>query len=135
MKKILLLLLALPLYFYGSAQAYQQLRFEDVEYVTIESHSGIEVRSITPQADGSYSVELFNSNYNNRGEQAIYTFDWYLSYKGKRVSDYNKSTLACRRSKQQAVWIWPDEVPKGYERYVSVQLGREPIFRDRRDDD
>ena len=63
-----------------------------------------------------------------------YAFDWYLSYKGKRVSDYYSSTIRCRKTEQRTVRCWPDEVPRGYESYVTVQFGREQAPRDRRDD-
>lgn len=134
MKKYLLFFFGLLLYSSVSAQAYRTLNIVEPDYVTLESHSGIEVRSITPKFDGSYSVELFNTNYNNGNERATYTFYWYLSYKGKRVSDYNKSAIICRKSQQQTAWAWPGEIPQGYEKYVTVQLGREPAPRDYRDD-
>lgn len=123
----------------ASGQAYRQIRIADEVSNTHNSHSGIVVQTITPLYDGSYSVTLFNSNYNDPYDgvsyRTSYSFAWYLSYKGKRVSDYLQSTIRCRATEQKSVWAWPDEVPKGYEKYVSVQLGRESGKRDYRDDD
>lgn len=62
-------------------------------------------------------------------------FVWYLSYKGKRVSDYcySSSNGHWRFSKKHRAW--PDEVPIGKEKYVTVQLGKEPARQDYRDDE
>lgn len=92
--------------------------------------------SITPQSDGSYLVVTAPTSKPS-------SFEWYLSYKGKRVSDYYKSVFlresvfadAITWSQSVKVWAWPDEVPVGHEKYVTVQLGREPRVKDRRDDD
>lgn len=109
--------------------------FVEPEYVTISSSQGINVRSIEASYDGSYLVTLSNSNRGNQGEITSYSFEWYLSYKGKRVSDYFQETIRCGQSSSRTVYCWPGEVPLGNERYVTVQLGREPARRDRRDDD
>lgn len=109
--------------------------FVEPEYVTISSTQGISVNSITPNYNGSYSVNIGNSNRGNQGEITSYSFEWYLSYKGKRVSDYYHETIRCQQSSTRTVYCWPDEVPSGNERYVTVQLGQEPAKRDRRDDD
>lgn len=135
MKKYLLLVVGLFLYGAASAQVYRGLNIVETDYVTIDSYSGIEAKSILPNYDGSYKVELFNANYNSPSTHATYSFEWYLSYKGKRVSDYYKSAMACRISKEHIAWVWPNEVPQGYERFVTVQLGKQPQKRDRRDDD
>ncbi len=110
----------------------------------IHSHTGIEVKSIVLQSDGSYAVELCNTNtryskyYGQLTVRPYYIFDWYLSYKGERVSDYFNAKVRVEESVTKTVFAWPDEVPKGHERYVTVQFGREParvnIPRDRRDD-
>lgn len=109
--------------------------FVEPEYVTVSSQEGISVGPITLNQDASYSVVLYNNNRGNQGEITSYNFEWYLSYKGKRVSDYYQETIRCGKSTSRTVYAWPGEVPAGNERYVTVQLGREPIKRDRRDDD
>ena len=134
MKKLLLLLCAVSFYAVANAQAYTQIHIQSLEYNTNNSHVGIVVNSITPQSGGSYVVELYNANYSDEGCRTSYAFDWYLSYKGKRVSDYYSSTIRCRKTEQRTVRCWPDEVPRGYESYVTVQLGREKAPKDRRDD-
>ena len=134
MKKLLLTLAISILATTMFGQAYRSLSIAPLEYNTHESHSGI-VSSITPQSDGSYLVSLFNSNYNDDGNtRTSHHFYWYLSYKGKRVSDYYNNTIRCRKSEEVAAFAWPNEVPKGNERYVTVQLGKEPRPKDRRDD-
>lgn len=135
MKHFILTALFLSLGFCGYAQA--NIR----EYNTRQSSSGIDVRSITYQSDGSYRVILCNTNHNDPYDgvwyYTSYNFEWYLSYKGKRVSDYFQSTIRCMENEDKYVYAWPNEVPRGYERYVSVQFGREQnmVNKDRRDDD
>lgn len=135
MKKYLLFVFGILVYSSVSAQAYHSLNIVSRDYVTNESFSGIVVSSVTPQEDGSYSVTLFNSNYDSSYEAVTNSFDWYLSYKGKRVSDYFKSAIRSRNISTKTVLAWPDEVPKGNEKYVTVQFGRERTTpTDRRDD-
>ena len=137
MKKLFLILCTVSFYTIANAQAYIPLRLEAdtaKEYNTNRSYVGIVVNYITPQGSGSYTVELFNANHNDEGCYTSYAFDWYLSYKGKRVSDYYSSTIRCRDTEQRIVRCWPDEVPRGYESYVTVQFGREKALKDRRDD-
>jgi hypothetical protein len=52
------------------------------------------------------------------------------------VSDYFDTTIRCRKSGEKTVYAWPGDVPKGYEKYITVQFGREQkqIVKDRRDD-
>jgi len=137
MKKLFLTICGVIVCMTTSGQAYHSLRIADVENNIHNSHSGIVAQTVAPLSDGSYSVTLFNSNYNDPSDGVSYrtshSFFWYLSYKGKRVSDYYQSTIRCRTTDQKAVWIWPNEVPKGYEKYVTVQFGREPLVKDRRD--
>lgn len=135
MKKFLLIICGLLISSTVSAQAYQRLHFADPNYVTNNSHVGIDVKSITPQDNGSYYVVLFNSNSNHGNDVITNSFEWYLSYKGKRVSEYFSSLIPARKYENKTVWVWPDEVPKGYENYVTIQFGREPRVKDRRDDD
>ena len=109
--------------------------FVEPEYVTISSKDGISVSSITPNHNNSYTVVLHNNNRGNQGEITSYSFEWYLSYKGERVSDYYQETVRCGQSSSRTVYAWPGEVPAGNERYVTAQLGRQPAKRDPRDDD
>ena len=55
------------------------------EYVQIESSQGIEVKSLVFTGTKGYTVTFFNNNYSRSDERNSYSFDWYLSYKGKRV--------------------------------------------------
>ena len=102
-----------------------------VETYEVESEKGIVVQSTTVNSDKSITATFFNRNnkdfttdYNST--KYIYTFKWYLSYKGKRVSDYYTEYIPCQQMASRTVYIWPDEVPKGNEKYVTVQLGLEP---------
>ena len=127
-----MLLAATPV---ANAQAYRSLNIIPAENVTIKSKEGIVVQSTTVNEDKSITVTFMNSNYNNDGERNTYNFEWYLSYKGKRVSDYYTEAIRCRQTGSRTVYYWPNTVPAGHEKYVSVQLGREPRKKDRRDDD
>lgn len=109
--------------------------FVEPEYVTISSKDGISVSSVTPNQNNSYTVVLYNNNRGNQHEITSYSFEWYLSYKGERVSDYYQETIRCGQSSSRTVYCWPGEVPAGNERYVTAQLGRQPAKRDPRDDD
>ena len=91
----------------------------------------------------SYSVSFINTIVEQQN------VIWYLSYKGKRVSDYFNTLVGGRHVKltetggigaanggaSQTVFAWPGEVPKEHEMYVTVQLGKEPEKKDRRDND
>lgn len=116
--------------FNGFSQAYHGIRFSEPSYTTIEEHSGISCSSITPQPDGSFKVVLYNSNRNEPDDITTYSFKWYLSYKGKRVSDYYQTNLRCRKSTTKTALCWPGEVPNEYLRYVTVQFGGERNYRD-----
>lgn len=119
----------------ANAQAYRPLNIQRSENVTVNSKEGIVVQATTINDDKSFTVTFMNSNYNNDGERNTYIFEWYLSYKGKRVSDYYTEAIRCRQTGSRTVYYWPNTVPAGHEKYVSVQLGREPRKKDRRDDD
>lgn len=119
---------------------YQQLKIIQSTYVTVNSHDGILVQGTTLNKDKSITVTFKNgneSNYNTSGEVKTYSFDWYFSYKGKRISDYYTDAARCGKTVSHTAHFWPGEVPAGYEKYITVQLGREqkPIKKDRRDDD
>lgn len=119
----------------ANAQAYRPLNIQRSENVTVNSKEGIVVQATTINDDKSFTVTFMNSNYNNDGERNTDIFEWYLSYKGKRVSDYYTEAIRCRQTGSRTVYYWPNTVPAGHEKYVSVQLGREPRKKDRRDDD
>lgn len=136
MKRILLFLLFyIGIGFYTANAQYVVPSFREPEYVTISSKDGISVKSITPNQNNSYTVVLSNGNRGNQGEITSYSFEWYLSYKGERVSDYYQETVRCGQSSSRTVYAWPGEVPAGNERYVTAQLGRQSAKRDPRDDD
>ena len=136
MKKILSLLLMIGCTFgYAHSQAYRTLNVIQEDYITVKSKDGICVSKLIFNQDKSYTVELSNTNRSAQGEIQSNCFEWYLSYKGKRVSDYYQETIRCGKSETRQVYAWPDEVPAGNEKFVTVQLGREPIKKDPRDDD
>ncbi len=104
---------------------------------TQKSHSGIIVESITINANESLTVTFRNtnsSNYNSTGVKMTYYFEWYLSYKGKRISDYYSDAIRFGQTGTHNVYFWPDEVPKGNEKYITVQFKEETQHTDRRDD-
>lgn len=107
------------------------------QYVTYKSHSGIIVKSIVINENKSLTVTFSNensSNYNRTGTYVTYSFDWYLSYKGKRVSDYYSDAIRCGKEGSHTVYFWPNEVPSGNEKYVTVQFKEKTQHVDRRDD-
>ena len=135
MKKVSILILFVGIIFFANAQAYRPINIIPTENVTINSKEGIVVQSVSANTDKSVTVTLLNTNYDRENERNTYTFEWYLSYKGKRVSDYYNEAVRCKYTATRKVYVWPGEVPNGYEKYVSVQLGREPRKKDPRDDD
>lgn len=134
-KSIFFILFMMGLGILTTQGQYNTLNVIREDYVTVSSKEGISVSSVTPNQDKSYTVVLKNNNTNDVGEIKSCCFEWYLSYKGKRVSDYYQETIRCGKTATKQVYCWPGEVPSGYERYVTVQLGREPVKKDRRDDD
>ena len=135
MRKMLIVFMLLVGTSTVNAQAYRSLNIVPSENVTINSKDGIVVQNITVNDDKTITVTLYNSNYNRDNERNSYIFEWYLSYKGKRVSDYYTEAIRCRQTGSRTVYCWPNTIPAGHEKYVSVQLGREPRKKDRRDDD
>lgn len=137
MKRILVLLIGSFICILLNAQAYRGLNIGPApEYVQIESFQGIAVTSLNYNSASGYTVTLMNNNYNRSGEKNSYSFNWYLSYQGKRVSDYYSSSIFCRREEtRKNLYTWPNSVPSGYEKYVTVQFGKEKPKKDRRDDD
>lgn len=124
MKKVLVLLIGLLSCLTIYAQAYRGINIgPEPTRVTINSASGISVSSIQYGSDGAYSICMMNNNYNNPNQRNSYSFKWYLSYKGKRVSDYYNSTIKCREQVTfSQINVWPGTVPNGYEKYVTVQF-------------
>ena len=122
-------------YAYSAPQAYRSIRIKERTSTDYESADGIQV-SISYEGN-NYNVKLFNSNFNDPNDYTTYTFKWYLCYQGKRVSDYYSERMGCRKTETRQVYAWPDKVPSGYEKYVTVQFGTEPEIRikDYRDDD
>lgn len=135
MRKLLIAFMLLVGTSAANAQTYRSLNIVPSENVTINSKEGIVVQGTTVNADKSVTVTLYNSNSNRDNERNTYTFEWYLSYKGKRVSDYYNEAIRCKGTASRTVFIWPGEVPGGNEKYVTVQLGHEPRKKDPRDDD
>lgn len=135
MRKLLIAFMLLVGTSATNAQVYRSLNIQRSENVTINSQDGIVVQTTTVNDDKSITVTFMNSNYNNDGERNTYNFEWYLSYKGKRVSDYYNEAIRCRQTGSRTVYCWPNTVPAGHEKYVTVQMGREPRKKDRRDDD
>lgn len=135
MRKLLIAFMLLVGTSATNAQVYRSLNIQRSENVTINSQDGIVVQITTVNDDKSITVTFMNSNYNNDGERNTYNFEWYLSYKGKRVSDYYNEAIRCRQTGSRTVYCWPNTVPAGHEKYVTVQMGREPRKKDRRDDD
>lgn len=135
MRKLLIAFMLLVGTSATNAQVYRSLNIQRSENVTINSQDGIVVQTTTVNDDKSITVTFMNSNYNNDGERNTYNFEWYLSYKGKRVSDYYNGAIRCRQTGSRTVYCWPNTVPAGHEKYVTVQIGREPRKKDRRDDD
>jgi hypothetical protein len=83
--------------------------------------------------DGTYYVSFYKTTSCN--DTGTIDVTYYLSYKGKRVSDYYYMSFCVSSPHGKNSVAWPDEVPKGYEKYVTVQLGKEKEKKDRRDDD
>lgn len=132
MKKILLLLSIV-----FCAINVESINIIHSQYVTTKSHSGIVVKSITVNDDKSLTVTFSNensSNYNSTGTYVTYSFDWYLSYKGKRISDYYTDAIRCGKEGSHRVYFWPGEVPVGNEKYITVQYKGKDKKTDRRDD-
>jgi hypothetical protein len=103
------------------------------------AQDNIEVRSIEVNKDihgvpnGSYKVSFRDNTVRYLYEDYPNNFTWYLSYKGKRVSDYYYSTATSMSTFSKTALTWPDAVPAGHEKYVTAQLGKEPAKKDRRD--
>jgi len=138
-KKLLSLILFLMIAIGASAQAYAIPRFRSADRYSSSDMSAISVESITPISgdENGYVIKFCDSQNVNRAEEQYATaFKFYLSYKGKRVSDYKMANSDYQYHFSCTCYVWPDSVPAGYEKYVTVQIGTEPsdIKKDRRDD-
>lgn len=122
----------------ASAQsAYSVPNFRSADRYSSSNMYAISVESITSisgDANG-YEIKFCDSqNVNRAVEQYATAFKYYLSYKGKRVSDYKSANSNYQYRFTCTCYAWPGSVPAGYEKYVSVQIGGEPKKTDRRDD-
>lgn len=136
-KTIILSLIAIIMTMTLNAQ-YNTLNVRSADRYTSTMVSAISVENITPTAGDAngYEIKFCDAqNVNRAVEQYATSFEYYLSYKGKRVSDYKKANSNYQHYFTSKCYTWPDAVPKGYEKYVTVQIGREPVKKDRRDDD
>ena len=139
MPKILLnIFLFLMVAIGASAQsAYSVPNFRSADRYSSSNMNAISVESITPitgDANG-YEIKFCDSQNINRAEEQYATsFKYYLTYKGKRVSDYKSANSNYKYQFTCTCYAWPGSVPAGHEKYVSVHIGGEPKKTDRRDD-
>ena len=137
-KKSFNILLFLMVAIGTSAQsAFWTPNFRSADRYTSDNDKYISVIRVTPisgDANG-YSVEFQDSqNVDRAVEQYATSFKFYLSYQGKRVSDYQQANSNYKYKFTYNCYAWPGKVPNGHEKYVSVQIGGEPKKTDRRDD-
>ena len=121
----------------GASAQYVVPNFRSADRYTSSNMSAISVEIITPISgdENCYEITFLDSqNVNRAVEQYATSFKFYLSYKGKRISDYKLANSNYQYKFTYKCYVWPDMVPKGYEKYVTVQIGDEPKKRDRRDD-
>ncbi len=123
----------------GAQSAYVIPNFRSADRYSSSDMSAISVESITPIAgdENGYVIKFRDSqNVNRAVEQYATAFKFYLSYKGKRVSDYKNANSDYDYHFSCTCYVWPGSVPAGHEKYVTVQIGEEPrnIKKDRRDD-
>lgn len=136
-KLIYVLLLLMATAGVHAQSAYVVPNFRSADRYTSSNMSAISVEIITPISgdENCYEITFLDSqNVNRAVEQYATSFKFYLSYKGKRISDYKLANSNYQYKFTYKCYVWPDMVPKGYEKYVTVQIGDEPKKRDRRDD-
>lgn len=119
--------------------AYVVPNFRSADRYTSSDMSAISVEQITSISgdENGYEITFRDSqNINRAVEQYATAFKFYLSYKGKRISDYKSANSNYQYKFTYKCYAWPNIVPKGYEKYITVQFGDEPrnMKRDRRDD-
>lgn len=139
MNKYTIILCVFTIMLKGSAIAqYNTINVRSADRYISNNVSAISVENITPisgDANG-YEINFCDAqNVNRVEEQYATSFEFYLSFKGSRISDYQKANSNYQHYFTIKCHIWPDAVPIGYEKYVTVQIGRETTKRDRRDDD
>lgn len=137
LKKVLNIFLLGAIIITSSAQAYVVPNFRSADRYSSTNMSAISVESIIPISgdENAYEIKFCDSqNVDRAVEQYATAFKFYLSYKGKRVSDYKTANSNYQFRFSCKCYIWPDMVPRGYEKYVTVQIGEEPKKTDRRDD-
>lgn len=136
-KKFLSIFLLLAIAIGANAQAYVVPDFRSADRYSSTNMNAISVESIIPvsgDANG-YQIKFCDSqNIDRAVEQYATSFKFYLSYKGKRVSDYKMANSNYQYRFTCMCYTWPNSVPQGHEKYVSVQIGEEPRKKDRRDD-
>jgi hypothetical protein len=117
--------------------AYKVPNFRSADRYTSSKMSAISVEMITPISgdENGYEITFLDSqNVNRAVEQYATSFKFYLSYKGKRISEYQSANSNYKYTFTYKCYVWPGMVPKGNEKYVTAQIGEEPQKRDRRDD-
>ena len=111
------------------SQAYVVPNIRSADRYTSDNDKYISVVSITPIAGDAngYSIEFRDAqNVDRAVEQYATSFKFYLSYQGKRVSDYQQANSNYKYTFTYKCYAWPGKVPSGHEKYVSVQIGEEP---------
>ena len=138
LKKFLSFFLLLAIAIGANAQAYVVPNFRSADRCSSTNMNAISVESITPVSGdvNGYQIKFCDSqNIDRAVKQYATSFKFYLSYKGKRVSDYKMANSNYQYHFTSTCYTWPNSVPKGYEKYVSVQIGVEQKKKDPRDDD
>lgn len=118
--------------------AYVVPNFRSADRYSSTNMSAISVEGIIPISgdENGYEIKFCDSqNVDRAVEQYATAFKFYLSYKGKRVSEYISANSNYEYRFTCTCYIWPNIVPKGHEKYVNVQIGLEPKKKDPRDDD
>lgn len=137
-KKYLLLILLFISIGANAQSAYQIPHFRSADKYQSTDMKAISVISVEPILDdkNGYVITFRDSQNTNRAvEQYATSFKFYLSYKGKRISEYQSVNSDYDYKFTCKCYVWPNIVPDGDEKYVSVQIGTEPRKKDSRDDD
>lgn len=141
-------LFLLTLFLLCGINGYAQQRF--IFDIDCGGISFLEV-SLTAQLNDCYKVVVENDTGKCPRSYGIFpsSVPFYLSYENKCVSDVYKFAIEYEDyaetvteyykvlNKEIYVYIWPDTVPSGHEKYVTVKYGYPPKpepIRDRRDD-
>jgi hypothetical protein len=128
-KLIYVLLLLMATIGVHAQSAYVVPNFRSADRYTSSDDKYISVVSVIPisgDANG-YTIEFRDSQNVDRAiEQYATSFKFYLSYQGKRVSDYQQANSNYKYTFTCKCYVWPGKIPNGHEKYVSVQIGEEP---------